>query len=75
MVEKAILVDSSPVESIADLEGLQQVVLFIKNINIPKEVSLGVGRQEAGRLLQTILTDSDTIKYIVANLNKSQKGE
>lgn len=74
-MEKAIIVDSSPMESISKIEGLQTVVLLMKNTRISKDMSLEEGRREATEILRKVITDSNTINYIVANLVKCPAGE
>lgn len=74
MVEKLIVADMSPVSMPADFNSMDRIFVAMKNLQVPKNLSMGNGRKYAeAEMLKTINSQS-TVDFMLMNLRKGSDG-
>lgn len=73
MVEKAVIVDISPVKSSPLLEAMEQIFSAMLSVTVPAELSLSDGRKLANELLRANMND-ETRSFVMMNFLKQPDG-
>lgn len=75
LVEKAIIVDISPV-SIPKNFGLMEDIFFaMKNMKVSPELPMAEGRAIVEQQMKEVVRDKETVDFILLNLKKLKSGE
>ncbi|XP_037946427.1 protein ABHD11-like isoform X2 [Teleopsis dalmanni] len=74
LVERGIIIDISPISVPRGISDMENILLAMKNISVPKELSMAHGRRMAEKELKTSI-DPDTVSFIILNFKKRKTGE
>lgn len=74
MVEKLIVADMSPVSMPADFGGMDRIFVAMKNLQVPKNLSMGNGRKYAEEEMLKTINSRSTVDFMLMNLRKSPEG-
>lgn len=73
MVEKAVIVDISPVKSSPLLEAMDHIFSVMLSVSVPAELSLSDGRKLANEQLKPAMND-ETRSFVMMNFVKRPDG-
>lgn len=74
MVDRAIVVDVSPVRSSPSLIGMGNIFAAMTNVNIPDNLKMGEGRELANQQLMNAIPSKETRDFVLMNLVKGTDG-
>ncbi|XP_037946429.1 protein ABHD11-like isoform X2 [Teleopsis dalmanni] len=74
LVERGVIIDISPLSMPSSLPELESLMLTMKNISIPKDLSIAQGRRMAEKDLQAIISPY-TASFLMLNFKKRESGE
>lgn len=75
LVEKAIILDISPVSIPRDFSQMEKIFLAMKNISVPPNTSMPEGRAIVEKQIKSAVEDKGTVDFIMLNLKKLNSGE
>uniref|UniRef100_A0A1A9X041 sn-1-specific diacylglycerol lipase ABHD11 n=1 Tax=Glossina brevipalpis TaxID=37001 RepID=A0A1A9X041_9MUSC len=75
LVDKGIIADISPISIPGDISMMSKILMAMKNINLPQDVPIPVGRQLASEELNKVVPSKDTIDFVLLNLRKADDGK
>lgn len=70
-VSDGIIVDISPISLPRDFFQMEQIFHAMKDIKIPAELSMGDGRKFAEVELKRVVSQKETVDFILLNLRKT----
>lgn len=74
MVEKAVIVDISPVRSSTQLQSMKLIFGSMLEVNVPSELNMKAARSLADKLLKKTITNDETRGFIMMNFVKHPDG-
>ncbi|KAI8116000.1 hypothetical protein FF38_01109 [Lucilia cuprina] len=69
-VENGIIVDISPISVPRDFFEMEQIFHAMKNLKIPSDLTIGDGRKLAELELKKVVSQKETVDFILLNLRK-----
>ncbi|XP_046803333.1 protein ABHD11 [Lucilia cuprina] len=69
-VENGIIVDISPISVPRDFFEMEQIFHAMKNLKIPSDLTIGDGRKLAEMELKKVVSQKETVDFILLNLRK-----
>lgn len=74
MVEKLIVIDISPVSMPSDFSSMDTIFVAMKNLQVPKDLSMGLGRKYAETEMLKAINSRSTVDFMLMNLRKHADG-
>lgn len=74
MVEKAVIVDISPVRSSTQLQSMKLIFGSMLEVNVPSELNMKAARSLADKQLKKTITNDETRGFIMMNFVKHPDG-
>lgn len=74
MVEKAIIVDVSPVTTSPALKNMGEIFAAMHSVRVEKGLSPSDGRESADQQIKPIIADKVTRDFILMNLYRADDG-
>lgn len=75
LVEKAIIVDVSPITSSPALTSMGEIFAAMRRVKIDKKLSASGGRAAADKQLKESIPDKVTRDFILLNLYRAEDGK
>ncbi|XP_023158477.1 protein ABHD11-like [Ceratitis capitata] len=75
LVDRAIIIDMSPITLPQDFHLLEEICKAMESINIPAKYSLSEGRKLAEDQVKDSVGALVTVQYLIMNLKKRENGE
>lgn len=74
LVEKAIIVDVSPVTTSPSLTSMGEIFAAMRRVSLPKNIGLPEARVMADEQLKEVIVDKVTRSFILMNLYRATDG-
>lgn len=74
-MEKAIIVDVSPVTTSPSLKSMGEIFAAMRSVSLPKNIGLSEARAMADEQLKVAIVDKVTRSFILMNLHRANDGK